>query len=121
MMFNRIISVALLPWLLAACVQDGSAMVENENPAGPNNAAANAPSAEALQFSDTFITCNSDAVQGWIGRKYSPDSEPALLKASGTSSLRTARPGQPISMDYQTERLTIELDEADVIVALRCG
>lgn len=119
-MFSRIISVALLPWLLAACVQDGSAMVENEG-AEQKSGAATASSQPVPQFPDTFNTCDSDAVQGWIGRKYSSDSEPALLKASGTSSLRTARPGQPISMDYQTERLTIELDEADVIVALRCG
>ncbi len=76
---------------------------------------------EPQLFPEAFAACDGEAVQGWIGRRFTVASEAALLEASGAVALRTAAPGQVLAMDYRTDRLTIELDRADVIIALRCG
>lgn len=82
---------------------------------------ADTPSEQPQRFPEAFEVCDGEAAQGWIGRQFDAASETALLKASGASTLRPVRPGQAISMDYQTDRLTIELDGANIILALRCG
>lgn len=76
---------------------------------------------QTQRFPEAFEACDSEAVREWIGRQFSVGSETVLLKESGAATLRPVRPGQVISMDYRSDRLTIELDGADVILALRCG
>lgn len=34
---------------------------------------------------------------------------------------RSVRPDEAVTLDYVEERITVDLDETDVIVALRCG
>lgn len=130
-MIRLITSGALVSLFLAACMQDGTAMVEIEERNGINTSAEETPPV-SRRLADTrsdlmqqipvaFETCDIEAVQGWIGRQFSLASETALRQASGASTLRLLRPGQAISMDYQSDRLTIELDGADIILALRCG
>lgn len=130
-MSRFIILGPLTSLLLAACVQGGNAMTDVDKPDTSVAATASPAAAPDLghdaaakhvpTFPDYLASCDSQAVQEWIGRRFSSDAEPALLKASGTSTVRAARPGQPMSMDYQTDRLTVELDGSDIIVALRCG
>jgi len=130
-MIRLIASCALVSLFLAACMQDGSAMAEIEERNGINASAVETPpvsrgsadtrSEQMQPIPEVFETCDIEAVQGWIGRQFFLASETALRQASGASTLRLVRPGQAISMDYQSDRLTIELDGADIILTLRCG
>lgn len=130
-MIRFITSGALLSLFLAACMQDGTTMAEIEERNGINASVVETPpvsrgladtrSEQMQPIREAFENCDSEAVQGWIGRQFFLGSKTALLQASGASTLRLVRPGQAITMDYQSDRLTIELDGADIILALRCG
>lgn len=76
---------------------------------------------QVREFLEEIGACMPDAVQEWQGRRFTAPAEKTLLEKSGAATLRLVRPGEAITMDYQTDRLTVELDEADVILALRCG
>lgn len=73
------------------------------------------------EFLTEIDACVPDAVQEWRGRPFTAVDEKVLLQKSGAATLRLVRPGEAITMDYQTDRLTVELDEAGVILVLRCG
>ncbi|WP_082992678.1 I78 family peptidase inhibitor [Erythrobacter sp. QSSC1-22B] len=129
-MILRFISCALAPMLITACVQDIALVADVEAQNGPSaGTAVTAPPLRGSvnprepteRFSGAFEICDGEAMHEWIGRQFDAASETTLLSASGAASLRPVRPGQVISMDYQSDRLTIELDGADVILSLRCG
>jgi hypothetical protein len=43
------------------------------------------------------------------------------MRLGGASTARIVKPGQAIAMDYQTDRLTIEVDAKNRILRLSCG
>jgi len=60
--------------------------------------------------------CGAAAMQGLVGQ------DAAVLEGLRFSQpVRVIRPGMAVTMEYSEGRLTIEVDEAGVIVALRCG
>ena len=70
---------------------------------------------------DELHPCEAQKVQSFVSR---PAVEATIAKAvelSGSSTARIVRPGQPISMDYQTDRLTIEVDRRNRIIRISCG
>lgn len=73
------------------------------------------------QFMDALNACDAAAVQEWRGRRYTPAIGEDLLRRTGAATLRPVRPGEAITMDFRSDRLTVELDHAERIVALRCG
>lgn len=65
--------------------------------------------------------CNADKAAGLVGRVASEAAQAMALRLSTSSIIRIVRPGQPISMDYMTNRLTVEVDERNRILRLYCG
>ena len=124
-MIRRLVLAAAASAMLVACVAEGSVV----NRAKLGKPAAAQPTAEAVDDHDQKVrdflaeigACVPDAVQEWRGRTLIPGAEATLLEKSGAATLRLVRPGEAVTMDYQTDRLTVELDEAGVIRALRCG
>ena len=84
--------VLLLPLALMACV-------EVPMPAEPLETA-----------------CGAADLQDLVGR------DAAVLQTMRFGqTLRIIRPGMAVTMDYLPERLNIEIDGAETIVAVRCG
>lgn len=73
------------------------------------------------EFNELIAACDAAAVQGHIGDRLDAALQQNLLKKSGAATLRVVRPGQPVSKDYRTDRLTVEVDGQDVIIRLSCG
>jgi hypothetical protein len=76
----------------------------------------------ACETSDTVISlggpdaCGAGSLQGLVGR------EVAILQTMKFEGpFRLIRPGEAVTMDYNPERLNIDLDATDVISAVRCG
>ena len=65
--------------------------------------------------------CKEDQVQSFVGRVSDEATLAAARRLSGSAILRIVKPGQPISMEYTTSRLTIEVDEKARIIRLYCG
>ncbi|UWX04040.1 Elastase inhibitor AFLEI Flags: Precursor [Pseudoxanthomonas sp. NC8] len=66
-------------------------------------------------------TCDASQVQGLIGQKADAGvTEQARIDA-GASRVRLLHPGEMVTMEFDGERLSIEVDAAGNIVAVRCG
>lgn len=65
--------------------------------------------------------CNADAVQNLVDERITTElAEQARVKA-GAQFLRVTYPNQPVTMDYNSQRLNIEIDDGDIILRLNCG
>lgn len=101
------ISVALAAFALIVC-----------GCAGEPSVAAAAPRAAD---GDLIGECDAAAVQHLVGRGVGKAPNSLLKQLSGASEIRLIRPGQPITMDYSTGRLNIEIDTENRITRLYCG
>jgi len=98
----RLLTIAAaLP--LAACAAPG----ESPDDMGPPPPAA--------------MTCNADAVQGYVGQTATPDLGATILKESGARTLRWGPPRSAMTMDYRQDRLNIMYDDAYKIEKITCG
>lgn len=65
--------------------------------------------------------CNADAVQNMRGQFASAETvEQTRLKA-GAEKVRVLAPGDRATMDFNPQRLNIDIDEAEMIQRLSCG
>ena len=60
--------------------------------------------------------CGGDLVYSLIGQPVT-----SLPEVGKWGTLRVIRPGQAVTEDYSETRLNVQLDAADLIVALSCG
>jgi hypothetical protein len=65
--------------------------------------------------------CDAQAAQVAVGQDYNePLGEQARTRARA-ESLRTMRPGQMVTMEFNARRLSIDIDSDGKVVAARCG
>lgn len=65
--------------------------------------------------------CNAQAAQFAVGQPYNqPLGEQARTRA-GAERLRVLRPGDMATMEYNARRLSIDIDAAGRVAAVRCG
>jgi hypothetical protein len=86
-----------------------------------NGSAAGAQNAFWASATDQQHPCDAGKVQSYVGRVAEARTVAEITSRSGSATVRVVMPGQPISMDYNTARLTIEVDEKNRIVRLYCG
>lgn len=87
---------------LAACMSSTTATEPEERPGLPG-------------------VCNADPAQRLIGREIGDEVDAEALRLTGGRVVRRIGPGQPVTMDYRTNRVNIEHDADGRITAIRCG
>jgi hypothetical protein len=65
--------------------------------------------------------CSADAAQYAVGQKTSVELASELIKKTGARTLRWIPPRTAVTMDFRTDRLNIEYDDAMVITRVNCG
>lgn len=65
--------------------------------------------------------CSADAAQYAVGQKTSVELASELIKKTGARTLRWIPPRTAVTMDFRTDRLNIEYDDAMVIIRVNCG
>ena len=108
----RLLSALLLSAASLGCTTSQKA----EDDAPPSDAERN-----VRLFEDALAACKPAAMQDWIGEPYSEAMKKAAYDDAGAKEVRVIRPGDPVSMDYSTGRINIELDQQDRAVRFRCG
>jgi hypothetical protein len=78
-------------------------------------------SATAGQTAPTPDTCDAGAAQSIIGQAYTDDLAERARILSGATSVRRIGAGQMMTMEFEAARLSVELDEAGKVAAVRCG
>lgn len=67
------------------------------------------------------VRCNADRVQGLVGREARPRVIARAQQRSGARTVRVIKPGMPVTMDFRSDRLNVEVDNVSTIKSLRCG
>lgn len=103
-------SIMTLSGLLAAC----TSAVDLDAPRTPS-------SSSSSMFSSGEYRCDADPAQKLVGQNFSERLEQEALDLSGSRTVRTLRPRQVITMEYNPERINVRLDERDVVTSVGCG
>jgi peptidase inhibitor I78 family protein len=112
-------ATALLTLCLAACAptpdeqERAVAQSEQRAEAAAQPAPPTPPAAAAA--------CDDSQAQWAIGKKVAQADVEQARKDSGAESARTLKPGQVVTMEFNANRLNLDLDEAGVVTAIRCG
>lgn len=65
--------------------------------------------------------CRDGPAQRYIGHGWSAGAVEGARRASGAKSVRVVRPGEAVTMDFRPDRLTVTIDEHQVISRATCG
>ena len=101
---RRISSLLLAASVVAACGQQPTWV---RAPAPPSTVAGGACDAAGARFA--------------VGRPLDAQLENDARARSGAKVVRVVRPGQMVTMEFNTERLTIEVDGSGRVIRVRCG
>lgn len=117
-----LLGTACLALALAACT--AQAPDEQEQVAAKAQAAAQraaAPDPASAPEPPPVGSCDASQAQGLVGQA----AEQALLDQArsdtGAKSLRVLKPNQVVTMEFDGERLNIEVDAKNQITGVRCG
>ena len=66
-------------------------------------------------------TCDSSAIDDFVGRQRSPEVEAELLEASGAAIVRWVPQGTAVTMEYRSDRVTAYLDVGNQIERISCS
>jgi len=75
----------------------------------------------AQQATDRTGDCNVDNLQDMLGQSISTELVEQIQRQANARSLRVLAPGDAATLDYNTQRLNIDIDESEVIIRLTCG
>jgi hypothetical protein len=65
--------------------------------------------------------CNIEKLQNVLGQTISVDKIEQIRLKAGAERVRVLAPNDAATMDYNPQRLTIDIDEAETIQRLSCG
>lgn len=65
--------------------------------------------------------CSTEHVQGVLGQHASAERIEQLQQQTHAKTLRVLAPGDAVTLDYNPQRLNIDIDESEVIIRLSCG
>jgi hypothetical protein len=65
--------------------------------------------------------CNAEKAQSLVGQPASAGLAQQAQSMSGARATRWLQPGQITTREYRADRLNIELDAHNQVIAIRCG
>lgn len=65
--------------------------------------------------------CNAEPVQALIGKTSTPELIEMARQQSASKMVRVIKPGDAVTMDFNTLRLNLHVDDAGVILQAACG
>ena len=101
--FLRFAAPLLMACLLAACAQ---------SPPSAGGTAASSPSAG---------TCSAAGAQFAVGRSADATLVEQARQRSGAQMARVLRPGQAITLEFNAQRLNLDINAASLVTRARCG
>jgi hypothetical protein len=110
-MLNRPLLAALAACALSACGSPPFAQAPAPGQVAP------APAAPSPAAGD----CNAAGAQFAVGRPFSTQLEAEARQRSGAQAVRMLRPGQAVTMEFNSKRLNIDVDAVGNITRVRCG
>lgn len=88
------------------------------------SACASVPPPEPAGQQPTFINggnCRTDGLARFNGQPANERVAAEMLRVSGARTIRWVAPGMAVTMDYQSDRLTVSLDSRNRVEGANCG
>ena len=82
---------------------------------------ASSPQQDSAGAAEGDGRCNAEPVQHLLEERITTDLAERARIESGAAQLRDTHPNQPVTMDYNPQRLNIDIDDDDIIIRLSCG
>lgn len=101
----KIILTGAAAWLLVGCT----------TPSPPSAGTGAAPSGP------TAGVCNAQGAQFAVGKTAGASVVEQARQRSGSYMARVLRPGQMVTMEFNAQRLNLDVDGAGVVTRVRCG
>lgn len=77
------------------------------------------PTAE--QAAEISGACNVDTIRGVLGQTTNAERIEQVQQQANATTLRVLTPADAATLDYNPQRLNIDIDESEVIIRLTCG
>lgn len=125
-MFRPALSLAAaLLVVLSACRTSepaGQASADAAMPADTPSATTSPSSATETTTTNTAATgCNADAARSAVGQIASSEIVDQARMAAGAETARTLKPGQVVTMEFNGNRLNLDVDAGNKVTNVRCG
>lgn len=65
--------------------------------------------------------CDAGPVQQYVGQSFATFTLTDIKIASKSATARTIAPGMAVSSEFQSDRVTVYLDSANVVTRIVCG
>jgi uncharacterized lipoprotein len=112
-------AAALLTLCLAACTSKPD---EQEQAVAQSEERAEAAAQPAPPTPPAAATACDDSQAQWaVGKKVTEAEVEQARKDSGAETARTLKPNQMVTMEFNGNRLNLDLDDAGTVTAIRCG
>ncbi|MDO9360904.1 MAG: I78 family peptidase inhibitor [Polaromonas sp.] len=82
---------------------------------------APAPSAPSSPTAPVAGACNAQGAQFAVGKQAGASVVEDARQRSGSYMARVLRPGQAVTMEFNAQRLNLDVDGAGVVTRVRCG
>lgn len=66
-------------------------------------------------------SCDAKAVQALVGKTVTPTLAEDARREAGASVARVLHPHEPVTMEYNSQRLNIDVDDRQVVKQVNCG
>lgn len=70
---------------------------------------------------DAVAGCTSDSTDWAIGQQASAEVVQRIQRETGSQHVRVIKPGQMVTMDYNPNRVNIDVNDRNEVIAVRCG
>ena len=105
----------------AAATDAATGAATSELPVTPPRMAVEPPPRRIPGGGEDMARCDADAARGAIGKEATAEVVEQARRDAGAAVVRTLSPGQMVTMEYHASRLNLDVDEANVVIGVRCG
>lgn len=84
-------------------------------------AEAAAPAPESAPQAPPIGTCDASQLQGLVGQPLTDALSAQAQQDAGAKQVRILEPGQMVTMEFNGERLNLEVDDKRLVTSVRCG
>jgi len=114
--------LALSVAALAGCQSPPPDEQEAETAQAQQEAVADAaPSPDNAPKPPPIGTCDASQLQGLVGQPLTDALSAQAQQDAHATEVRVLKPGEMVTMEFNGERLNLEVDEKQHVTAVRCG
>ncbi|KRG37708.1 Elastase inhibitor AFLEI Flags: Precursor [Stenotrophomonas panacihumi] len=119
---RMIVAASVLALSLAACQSPQPDEQESAGAQAQRDAAnAATPAQDTAPEAPPIGTCDASQLQSLVGQPLTDALSAQAKEDAKAGEVRVLKPGEMVTMEFNGDRLNLEVDEKQVITGVRCG